>query len=434
MKVFVQKLPQQISGFIVKKRELIVNLKDAGLYFLGSIVQSVLALIAQPIYSMHLSASEFGILGYFEAIRSVLVPVFILGMTSYYLMRYFKQSETDNKILLFNITFFLFCFNSLIILISYAGIYFYFEEMNVSIPLNPFAWFILVALLLDNIKSFVLINYRIRKKAMSFFVFSAINSLLNFGLGLLFVAYFKWGAEGRMLAPIISSLAILPYALFILMNYSTIIFKPVLFFKAAIKVFPLVLAAYAYVPMVSIDRFFLERLNNLPELGLYNIGITIAGYVHLAYIALGSALEPDIFKAVAEKDYKRLIRSGLIIFLPYLLVILIFLMLSGTIISILTAGRYVAAEKYTNLALISVFLMGLYWFLDKIFIALEKTKMNLLINTIGGIFSIIIIYLAIDKYQFLGAIYGKVLAILLVIITSSILVIKNLRAYKYGQV
>jgi O-antigen/teichoic acid export membrane protein len=299
--------------------------------------------------------------------------------------------------------------------------------MNVIIPLNPFAWFILIALLLDNFKSFVLINYRVRKKAFSFFMFSSLNAILNFGFGLLFVASFKWGVEGRMLAPIISSFMLLPFAIYILLKFSTISFNFNLFLKAAKISIPLVLAAYAYVPIASIDRFYLERLNNLSELGLYNIGVTIAGYVQLAFIALTSAIEPDIFKGVANNDNKLLLKSALITFVPYFLISGVFILFSGIIISVLTAGRYIDAEKYANITMISVFLMGIYWFSEKIFIALEKTKINLVINIIGGVFSVIIIYFAVQNFQFIGAAYGKVIVAFLIIMVQFILIYFNLK-------
>ena len=421
---------RQISNFLYNKKDLISNIKNAGLYFFGSIVQSLLSLIASPIYANYLSANEFGILGYFGAISNFLAPLFILSMPSAYLMRYFKNNETDNKKMLFNITFFLSCFNTILIFLSYLSIYFYFKYMQVNIPLNPYAWFILIALLLENIKHFVLINFRIRKKALSFFMFSSINSVLNFGIGILFVAYFNWGAEGRMLAPIISTIVMLPFAVFILLKYSTINFNFPVFLKAVKIVIPLVLAAYAYVPVANIDLFFLERLNNLSELGLYNIGITIAGYVLLAYVALGSAFEPDIFKSVSENDNKKLVKTGIMIFIPYFFIVIIFLSFSQNIISALTAGRYLDAEKYTNIALISVFVMGIYWFSDKVLIALEKTRLNLMVNIIGGIFSIIVMYFAVNNFQFIGAAYGKAVVALLMSTASIILVVKNLRQNK----
>jgi O-antigen/teichoic acid export membrane protein len=421
---------EQISYFLLQKEVLLKNISNAGLYFLGSILQSFLALIAQPIYSLYLSADEFGIIGYFSSIQSFFTPIFIFGMTSVYLMRYFKQSEADNKKLLFNITFYLCCFNTVVLFIGYFVIFQYFKYMHVNIHLNPFAWFILISLLLENIKSAVLINLRIRKKAVSFFIFSATSSVLNFGIGILFVAYFEWGAEGRMLAPIISSLVLLPVCIFVLRGYTTINFNVTIFYKAAKVAFPLVLAAYAYVPIISIDRIYLERLNNLAELGLYNIGIVIAGYAQLAYLALNFAFEPDIFKSVAEMNIKKLVIIAEIIFLPFLVFILIFIIFSNTIISVLTSGRFIAAAQYTIITLFAVFLMSVHNFLDKIFIALGKTNINLYINILGGIFAIIIMYIAVSNFAFIGAAYGKVLVSTFVVIISLILVIKNLKARK----
>jgi O-antigen/teichoic acid export membrane protein len=424
---------KKILGFLFQKKNLFNNIKNTALYFLGSIVQSILALIAQPIYSMHLTADEFGIIGYFNAIKSIFIPIFIFGMTSVYLMRYFKQSEEDNKKLLFNITFFLCCFNTIVLFVGYAAIYLYFKYLNVNIPLNPFTWFILITLLLNNIKSVVLINFRIRKKAWSFFAFSAVNTVLNVGIGLFFVAYFKWGAEGRMLAPIISSLAMLPICIYVLRKYTTVNFNLTVILKAIRVALPLVFAAYAYVPINNIDRFFLERLNNLSELGLYNIGITIAGYVQLAFVALALAFEPDIFKSVAEMNMKKLRMIALIMFLPYLLFVFIFFLSSEIIISILTAGRYVAAEQYTNIAIMAVFLMGVFAFFNKIFIALGKTKLTLYVNILGGFSATIIMYLAVANYGHIGAVYGKIIIVLIMVFASALLAFKHLKLQRISQ-
>src|ERR1035437_418452 len=408
-------------------KALIRNIQNAGLYFFGSVLQGILALIAQPIYSLHLTASEFGIIGYFGSIQSIFSPIFILGMSSVYLMRYFKQGDDENKKLLFNITFFVCCFNTVTIFVGYLCIYLYFKNMHVIIPLNPFGWFILVVLLFENIKSAVLINFRIRKKAFSFFTFSAVNSIFNFGLGILFVAYWEWGAIGRMLAPLISSILLLPSCIYILRKYTTINFNISLFLNALKIALPIVFASYAFVPIANIDVILLERINNLAELGLYSIGMTIAGYIQLVFVALSLAFEPDIFQSVAEKNKKGLNRTGAIIFIPYLLAVLIFLMLSGNIISILTAGRYTAATRYTNIVLISVFLMGIFSFFTKILIALEKTKLHLIVNSIGGVSAFIIMYLMVSNFAYLGAAYGRILISVVMILLSSMFALYQLK-------
>ncbi len=413
-------------NFFAKKKDLIKNFQNAGLYFLGSIVQALFALITQPIYSIYLSAAEFGIIGYFEAIKHFFTPIFILSMTSVYLMHYFKQGEAENKKLLFNITFHLLIINTFTIFIGYVGIYLYFVRLGVKIPLNPFAWYILIALLLDNIKSIVLINFRIRKKALSFFIFSVLNTMLNVGIGLLFVAVFKWGAEGRMLAPIIAMIILVPYCTYIIKRYTTFYVNFKRFAENLRIAFPLILSAYAYVPIANIDRIFLERLNNISEFGLYNIGITIAGYVQLAYVALALAFEPDIFQSVAQKNYKKLFKIFAVMFAPYFIVVLAFIAFSEYLIFFLTAGRYLGASVYSNIAIISVFFSGIYWFFDKILIALGKTKLNLYTNILGSVASLIVMYYTITNFGFIGAAYGKILLSIVIASIAGYFTFKNI--------
>ena len=182
-------------------------------------------------------------------------------MTSVYLMRYFRQSEEENKKFLFNITFFLALADTILIFIGYVGIYFYFQSLDVEIPLNPYAWFILIALLLNNIKSIVLINFRIRRKALSFFLFSVLNSVLNVGLGLFFVAYLEWVRSEKNGGPNCLISTMLPICIFVLKKFTTPNFNLRIFLKAAKVAVPLVLASYAFVPVTNIDRVFLESLH-----------------------------------------------------------------------------------------------------------------------------------------------------------------------------
>ena len=231
------------------KSTVFKNFQNASLYLAGSLIQSVIALITQPIYSKFLKASDFGIIGYFEAIRGFLTPIFILSMTSIYLMKYYKQDEINNKKLLFNISFYLCIINTVSIFICYVGLYLYFHYLKVAIPLNPFAWYVLVSLLLSNFSTLVFINYRVQKKAMSFFLYSLIFYILNAMIGILFVAIYKWGAEGRMLAPIIASLLVLPYSIYILKKY-TIVNYNFKQFKQNLRIaVPLILTVYTMVPI-----------------------------------------------------------------------------------------------------------------------------------------------------------------------------------------
>lgn len=393
------------------------NFQNAALYLAGSLIQSVIALVTQPIYSKYLKATDFGIIGYFEAIRGFLTPIFILSMTSIYLMKYYKQDEVNNKKLLFNISYYLCIVNTISIFLCYIGLYIYFNLLSITIPLNPFAWYVLISLLLSNFSTLVFINFRVRKKAMSFFLYSLIFYILNAMIGVLFVAIYKWGAEGRMLAPIVASILVLPYSIYILKKYTiaNYNFKQ---FKQNLRIaFPLILTVYTMVPINFIDKIYLERLNNLSEFGLYNLGLTIAGYVNLGAIALGMAFEPDIYKSVAEKNFKNWLKNSLLIILPFIGFVLLYYLVSDKIIYFLTAGKYLAAGNYTNIVLWLYVFTIVLMVGQKTFQAMNKTKIMLYVSLVGSIISLPLMYFCILKWAFLGAAYCKVgIAIIMCII------------------
>ena len=141
---------------------------------------------------------------------------------------------------------------------------------------------------------------------------------------------------------------------------------------------------------------------------MYNLGLTIAGYVNLGAIALGMAFEPDIYKSVAEKNYKNWLKNSLLIILPFIGFVLLYYIVSDKIIYFLTAGKYLAAGNYTNIVLwlyvfTIVLLVG-----QKTFQAMNKTKIMLYVSLTGAIISVPLMYFCIYKWAFWGAAYCKV--------------------------
>lgn len=406
------------------------NFSNAGLYLSGSFVQAGISLIMQPLYSIHMTSGEFGILGYFDAIKSFFFPIFIFGMTSVYLMKYFKKSEEENKKSLFNIAFFLCIFNTLLMLLSYLVIYYYFKLGQSEMPLNPFAWIVLLNLIFDNLKSFLLINLRIRKKAWTFFLISTAQALLNGLLGYLLVVEFEFGAEGRAFAPLLATIVLLPLTISILRKYTI----PHINFKEFLQNFnlaiPLVIAGYAYVPIIAVDRFFLESLDNISELGLYSIGLTIGGYINLIFTALSSAFEPDIYESVVKLNYPKLLKTGLLIFVPYLAITIIYIIFSDDLISLLTSNKFMGAVKYTNLIVVAIFFQSFFWYFDKIFIAMEKNKLKLIVTSLSSLLAIIIMYMSVNSFQFLGAAYAKITISILMSLIALYLTVKHLTQHK----
>jgi O-antigen/teichoic acid export membrane protein len=410
-----------ISKFVNKYNKYILN---TGLYFGGSLLHLIFAFFSQPIYAKYLTAEDFGILGYYTSIQGFFTPLFLFGMTQYYLMNYFRQKEEENKVMLFNILAYLSVANVVISLVGFAGLGVAFKGFAITVPFMPFSFYIFLILYFNFFTSFILINFRIRKKAVSFFLLSAIPPALNVVFSLVYIIPFKMGAEGKLLGQVTTNIIVGLISLILLRKYLILRINLLFIRKSFSYVLPLIVAGYAHYPIKSIDRIYLERLGNLSELGYYSLGLTASNFINLAAAALFMAFEPDVYKLVVDKNFSKLRIIGSVYLLIVVVMVIVFILLSPYLMDFLTSGKYTRSYKYANINAIGVFFMQVFGLANAIIIALKKTNYALYINLIGGSAALLIYYLLIQWQDFQGANYAYVLVAIILSI-ASLLFIKH---------
>jgi len=389
--------------------DIFSNLQKAALYFGSSLLHLVFSVITSPIFARHLEPNDFAIIGYFGSLGVFFGPLFNLSFASYYIIRYFKQTEEENRKTLFNLIFFLNIIDVLMFGISYGALWAYFYLAKVSFPLYPFGLLTLGALAFEVFRIFLQINYRVRKKAWSFFFLSAGYVILNMAFSLLFVVTYQMGAAGKIAGPLVSKIAMTVICLYIVRKYIrvTIDFREL---KAALKLsLPLLLAAYAYFPLQHVDKLYLERLRDSYEFGFYNIGYTMASYVGLASFALYQAFEPDIYKYVAQKNRRKLFLYFSMIILFMAGMSLMFILFSRHVVDYLTAGRYTRAYQYANINVVGLLLINIFGVFQALLTALQRTRLVLMANLAGGIAALIIYKIFIVHWGFQGANWARVI-------------------------
>jgi len=329
--------------------------------------------------------------------------------------------------MLFNIIAYLSIANLAISVLGFAGLAIMFNTISVSVPFMPYSFLMFLILYFNVFTAFLLINLRIRKKALSFFLFSSIPPLLNVIFGLFYVIYFKMGAEGKLLGQATTNIIIGFFSLYLLRGYFTLKVNFGFIRNSFALVLPVIGASYAYYPIQSIDKIYLERLKNLSELGYYSLGLMASNFINLACIALFMAFEPDIYRLVINKNFKKLkVIWGLFSLLVGAIVV-IFFITSPFLMNYLTSGRYTRAYEYANINSIGVFFMQIYAFANAIIIALKKTQYALYVNIIGGIAALVVYYFMIQYFSFHGANYAYILVSFIMALVSISFLQKEIR-------
>lgn len=371
-----------------------------------------------------MSPTDYAIVGYYTAFTTLLSPLITFYMFHYYAKAFFECSKEQRIHLKATLCKALIWFSGALSILSLIGVWFYVyrDGDRANLPISPYLQLTIFAIPLAGLFTLMQTDLRMRRDAKAFFKLTLANGLVLTVTNLLLVAVFKMGAFGKTLAPFLVQLIFFIYCIYSYRNLLKIPFDKPLFIKILKFCFPLTLAAMLGFFSSGYDRVYLEQLGNVEELGYYTVGIQIALYINVFQSAIGSTFKPDLFEAVVKNNKAKLIKVILLLFGSILLIALVFIVLCPFIIDILTAGRYLESTPYAQIGALSVVTSMLYYIVSEITIAKGYTYVSLINNTLGALLCILLFYVLINNFQFIGAAWGLVGAYIVKLIGNLVLI------------
>ena len=190
-------------------------IKSLSQYFGASLIPMVLNVAINPLIAMNMSPEDYAITGYYTSFNTLISPLIVFYMLHYYIKRYYELEENDRiklKSLVFKSLIF---FSSLITIGCFFALLGYLKLFNPDseIPTFPYLILSIVALPLTGVYSLLLADYRISRQSTSFFKISVTSGVSLVAFNLLFVVLFKWGAFGKLLAPLFVNFVFFIYSL-----------------------------------------------------------------------------------------------------------------------------------------------------------------------------------------------------------------------------
>lgn len=359
-----------------------------------------------------MSPKDYAITGYYSSFTALLSPLIVFHMFHYYAKRFFECDEEGRKVLKATICKALIWFSGLLSIFSFFSVLLYVVRDGDSsgLPVSPYLALTVFAIPVSGLFTLMQTDLRMRRKASTFFKVTVTQGLMLAGMNLLMVAGLKMGALGKTLAPFIIQLAFFIYCVYSYRDSMKSPFDWALFKKMVKFCFPLTLAAMLGFFANGYDRVYLERLNNVTELGNYVVGIQIAMYINVFQNAIGSTFKPDLFEAVVKSDYKKLTKVIGLLMGSIIIIAVVFIILCPIIIRVLTAGKYMSSTPYAQIGALSVVSSMMYYVVSEITIAKGFTYITLINSVVSSAFCILVFYVLITNFQFIGAAWGLVLA------------------------
>ena len=382
--------------------------KNAGLYFVSSLVVAIIGLLLNPTMARNLSPEDYAVLGYYASFNLLLMPLLHGCILTYYTRQYYFTEESQRDVLGDTILLSMNVLGAVSCLLFTGLFYIFHRTTGNSFPFFPYAVLTFVQLYISNNVNFYLAKLRITREAKTYAWFSILQCVVTNALVLLLVVYYKTGAQGKLYATLVATIIFAAFAF----KQSLVkwrIDKKIL--VEALKFgLPLTISALFWYCLTGVDRLFLERLGDTETLGIYNVGFAIAAYMQIFHTTVSNTFEPDIYQSISENNKKKLY---LIIGSTTAIIVvanLAFALLAPFLIDILTAGRYVDSTPFARIFALHNIAMALYYTVVRLIVGNGYVKGELLVRIIGAVCSVVCFYVLIAHYGFYGAAWGQVLS------------------------
>ncbi|MCK4357517.1 MAG: polysaccharide biosynthesis C-terminal domain-containing protein [Candidatus Cloacimonetes bacterium] len=390
------------------------TLKHTTIYSLGNITTKLIGIILLPLYTKHITVSEYGVLGILESTILILTQVLILGQQHAFLRFHdLEEYKNNRKTTLFTIFIFIVGISIFLNLIGQC-----FATKLASLFAKPVDFtiyfrlsFYIIALRLIN--KLFLNALRAKEKSTFYVIGNILKLAIVLGFNIYFVAFAKIGVKGILYSYLIGD------AVLFLILFPNMIFEMIPKFNRKILIasltfgFPLIFTALAGMLLNQGDRYILKYFVDYREAGLYILGYKIAGVLNMFFIqSFSMSLLPIAYKMYGQKGDKRYYSKMLTYFVFVLFWAGLGLALFGkelikalalnpdywlayTIVPYIILGYIFSGAR-------SILNLGLY---------LKKKTKYIAYNTIGAaVLNIVLNFILIPKYEMIGAAVATVIS------------------------
>ena len=372
------------------------TVKNSAIYGIGNISVKLVGIILIPFITdpeYLISVQDFGALGVLEAINQIAVFVMGIGLYNAMFRWFYEQSKEDQKATFFTIL--ITC--SLIILVILTAVYIWSDELtSLFFSSQKYKTVLILAFFstaLQAISQIPASLMRLQDKA-AFFTSSNVTKLLITLLATLYFLVWKKGGlyaiyYGQIIGFIGYLLILIPY---LIKNSILKIHIPV--FKE--------MSGYGF-SMNVLDRFVLNSMSGLQEVGLYSLGYKVSSILKVFVIgSVSMALTPLIFRKINDKDNARFYSKSMTYYgFGMMFCIIGVSLFSKEAIKVFTSST----EYWSSFSVIPLLAFSLYFVAlkDVAVTGLHITKKTSRISIVTGIVSGLNLGLNIILIPYLGA-------------------------------
>lgn len=427
-------------------------LGQTAIYGISTVFSRLFNFILTPIYTKVYAKSVYGIFTNMYANASLINAILAFGMESTY-FRYLNKHE-DKKQEVYNNSFFCIAFIAAVFLAT--GLIFSdsiasYLAANAAeiVDYKKYVAFFLWILFVDAICVIPFAKLRADNKAMKYSIAKFLNIGCFVGFNLIFIfaipAIIKHNWVGAdwlsswyrhqwigyvFLSNLIASLAtfvfLLPEFLKLQLRFDRPLFKMMVSYS-----WPILVANLSFIVNENLDKIVLRRL--LPtdiadgEVGIYGAVCKIAIFLSIFITAFRLGAEPFFFSHAKNENAKKTYATILHYFVIALALIFVGLVANIDILKYFISGdKANLAEYWIGLPAVPFLLfgyvcLGIYMNLSVWYRLSDQTRFGLYISLVGAIITIVLNFVLIPKFSYMGSAWVSMAAYFVMMVLSYVL-------------
>ena len=387
-------------------------LRHSAIYGLGSIVARVIAVLLLPLYTRYLSPSDYGLIETLIALSAVLTALVAQAMKSAFFRFYFDSVEPARRLLVVRTAFWYVLAASTAVLIAGVAL------------AQPVSWLLFHTRDHDGlvIAAFVglwaALNYeqmtslfRVEQRSTAYVAATLTNVALTIAATVLLVVVFDRGPLGVLVGNLTGTLIV--YAGLLAYNRRALGLQFDRKLYRAMNRFglPLVPSALALWLTNFSDRFFLVKLADAHEVGLYSIGVRIASAIILLLTAFRMAWPAFAYSIEDDREARRTY-SFVLTYVVYVCcwLALALGLLAPWILKLITTTPFYPAENVVAPLAFGVAAFGAYVVVQIGTGRARQTRSNWLVTGAAALVDVALNVLLIPPYGRMGAAVAMVSA------------------------
>ncbi len=401
-------------------------LKRISFFAMISVATSLISFLLLPILTEYLSPEDYGILSIYNAVTRFLIAIIPLGTINILTItlikdlnlfkkqfKSFLQLSVLNAVLISLLIF-------VYITVTNSSFFGLPNWLAVATPI--FACGVIYYDAFTNISIF-----RQQRKWFSIFSISKFSIEIGVSLFLIILLGFKW--EGRIFGIILSLIISLILGVYYIKKEQ--LYLPVgtidkeNMYSLIKEGLPLILMTLSITVMNLSDRLFIEKMESLQDVGVYNVGATIASVELIMVSASISVFRPLIYKHLKNKKRDLLLQ----VTNSFILVTTLFAIFvsSDWIFDNFINVNYSIGKKYVFIIALGFLFWGVYNFYISYVLYYDKHLINAYVSVFGMVLNLILNYVLITRFGTIGAAYATAITYLSmsIIVVITALSIKN---------